>query len=107
MSIEGNIIQNKGEEMKEFTITRIDTYHSKYGGLCYLILLRSQDKTYKTWVYEKCHNFKNWKEIILLGKGTMIRNLKIKKDNLLDADSVPVIVRKEEIKENIKLPTLF
>lgn len=93
--------------MKEFTITRIDTYHSKYGGLCYLILLRSDNKTYKTWVYEKCHNFKNWKEIILLGKGTVIRNVKVLRDNLIDADSIPVIIRKEEIKKNLPAYNLF
>jgi len=46
-------------------------------------------------------NFKNWKEIIKYGKGTIVDNIELKGDILIDADSKPRIILKPLKQESL------
>ena len=78
-------------------ITRIDKVPSKYGGTCYMVLFQDVKtyKSYRTWIYPKMGNFKNWEHIIRKGKGTKLTGLRILRRDIIDADSVPFIIEEK------------
>ena len=76
------------------TITKISAKPSKYGGICFLITFKEKvtGKSLRTWAYDNCGNFKNWKPIIDAGVGSEVGNLRIKGGFLVDADSMVTIL---------------
>ena len=81
-------------------INNIVKQPSKYGGYFYYIYFKciEDGRSFKTCVAESYRNYKNWKEIIETfdkTKKTMINNVRIK-NNLVDADSKPMIIEQEK-----------
>lgn len=67
-------------------IIKIKPFTSKWGGLCYLVCFKGNDgKAYRSYIYTKLRNYKNWKN--LLKEGTKLEGLNVIKNNLVDADS--------------------
>ncbi len=78
-------------------ITKVEKKSSLYGGNCYLITFKSDEgKSYRTWIYENCGNYKRWAKIIELGVGTVVKGLVVKGKRLIDGDSFVEIVEKVE-----------
>ncbi len=66
-------------------ILKIDKQKSKFGGyFCYVFFKDKNGNNYKTCIYPQYRNYKNWKGLKV---GDNLKGLKIKKDNLIDADS--------------------
>lgn len=78
-------------------VLKIAKHISKYTGEdVYVLFLKSiEGKSYKCWVDPQNRNYRFWEQIILRGKGTILRNLYVKneKAKLIDADSMPEIVK--------------
>lgn len=73
-------------------ISMIKTQPSRFGGFCTIITFRSDTgKSYITWLDESMNNYKNWGKVLKAGVGAMVYNLRIKKDNLITADSQPLL----------------
>lgn len=67
-------------------ITKIDKRKSKLGGYFVYVFFKGKDgKSYKTCLYPQYRNFTRWKG---LKTGDVLKNINIKKDNLIDADSL-------------------
>ena len=78
-------------------ITKIIKTQSKYGGDCYLLSFRdSQGKSYRSWLYPACGNFRRWLDILQAGPGTIVDNLNVVGRSLVNADSYPHIVKEAE-----------
>lgn len=82
---------------------------SKYGGTCTLLTFRrlSDHRSFNTWLASNCRNKERWNAVIKSGIGTIISNLIVKSDTLINADSVPFIeeIRKEaEVEPEKKQP---
>ena len=78
-----------------------------YGNICYLVAFKGGDgKSYRSWIYKDCRNFKNWKPVLDKGEGTIVGNLVIKnkKDRLIDADSLVVTLNSLDEKATNHLP---
>lgn len=68
------------------TLIKIEKRPSKYGGFFYYCFMKADGgKTYYTYVYPKMRNYSNWKPY--MKKGIKLKNLRVKKGRLLDADS--------------------
>jgi hypothetical protein len=78
--------------MKTITaeITSVAPRQSQYGGLLYLVTFRSAEGSYMTWISDQMNNYAKWKPLLVVGK--KLGNLRIKKDNLINADSDPTIL---------------
>lgn len=86
------------------TVTKIVKTQSKYGGDCYLVSFKDKaEKSYRSWVYTACNNFKRWIPILTAGEGTVVSDLAVIGKNLVNADSHPKIERlAEKIQEQVK-----
>ena len=82
---------------KEYVVISVKKgLQSKFDSSLYdaLKLMDAEGNVFKTYVG---HNYKNrewWEEIIESGRGTKVKNLLIKKDDLINADSKPEIIAK-------------
>ncbi len=74
-------------------VLKIEKHPSKLveRGNFYYIFFKNEKGSYKTCVYEKFRNFKNWREVISKGIGIKLDNLVLRGRDLVDADSMPVI----------------
>lgn len=83
-------------------VLKIDKHISKYTNEDVFVLYfkSTEGKSYKCWVDPHNRNYRYWSQIIQRGKGTILRDLyvKIGTKNLIDADSMPVVV-KDDFKE--------
>lgn len=78
----------------EFTILKVSKKPSKINREFYWIFFKGDDgKSYRTCVDPANRNYSNWKEI--MQPGYVLKGIRIKFGNLIDADSRPVVVRKE------------
>jgi len=67
-------------------IIKIKRFTSHHGGLCYLVCFKGDNgRAYRTYIYPKMRNYKNWKN--LLKEGIKLQGLNIIKNGLIDADS--------------------
>jgi len=84
-------------------VLKIAKHISKYTGEdVYVLFLKSTEgRSYKCWVDPHNRNFRFWSQIIQRGNGTILRNLYVKneKTKLIDADSMPSIV-KDDFREH-------
>jgi len=72
------------------TLTKINKKKSQYGGEFYYAYFKTDEgKSFYTCLYPKMRNFQRWKKILKNRnyQGISLSGLKIKKDNLIDADS--------------------
>jgi hypothetical protein len=68
------------------TITKIEKKASRYGGYFFYAFFKDEKgKSYYTCLYPKMRNYVNWKPY--MKEGTKLKNLRVKKGRLLDADS--------------------
>lgn len=78
-------------------ILKIDKHISKYTGEdVYVLFMKSvEGRSYKCWVDPHNRNWRFWSQIIQRGRGTILDNLYVKneKTRLVDADSMPSIVK--------------
>lgn len=79
-------------------VLKIGKHISKYTGEdVYVIFMKSieEGKSYKCWVDPHNRNYRFWSQIIQRGRGTILSNLYVKNDKtkLIDADSMPNIVK--------------
>lgn len=78
-------------------VLKIAKHISKYTGEdVYVLFMKSvEGKSYKCWVDPHNRNCRFWSEIIRRGNGTILDNLYVKneKTRLIDADSMPKIVK--------------
>lgn len=69
-------------------ITSIQKRLSKHGGEVSLVTFKSEDgNSYVTWLDPKNRNWKKWDGVLEIGNN--LDGLKVKKGNLIDADSTP------------------
>jgi len=71
----------------EAEILKIDKHKSMLddGGIFYYVFFKGKGgRNYKTCIYPKFRNFKNWKGLKV---GMKLSGLRIKSDSLIDADS--------------------
>jgi hypothetical protein len=84
-------------------VLKIDKHISKYTNEDVFVLYfkSTEGKSYKCWVDPHDRNYRYWSQIIQRGKGTILRDLyvKIGTKNLIDADSMPSIV-KDDFREH-------
>lgn len=67
-------------------ITKIDKRPSRYGGFFFYVLFKSEKGgSYYTYIYPKMRNYANWKSY--MKKGIKLKNLRVKKGRLINADS--------------------
>ncbi len=77
------------------TLLKIKKTPSRYGGYFYYAFFKGNDsKAYYTCLYPKMRNYIRWGKV--LKEGTVFKNLKIKKGNLIDADSKFIIVKEDK-----------
>lgn len=78
-------------------VIRVEKTKSAYGGSCYMLLFRdvSSLKTFRSWIYPACGNFKRWEKIIQHGKGTKIEGARLLNKKIVDADSEIKIVNEK------------
>jgi len=68
------------------TLTKIEKRPSRYGGFFFYAFFKADNgKTYYTCLYPKMRNYVHWKPY--MKEGTKLKNLRVKKGRLLDADS--------------------
>jgi hypothetical protein len=69
----------------------------KTGGTVYQMCFKDLEdgKSYTTWIDSGFRNYRNWRE--LMQTQIVLDNLRVKKGNLIDADSEPRLVDKEDI----------
>tara|TARA_Y100001973_G_C5174906_1_gene321266 strand:+ start:452 stop:757 length:306 start_codon:yes stop_codon:yes gene_type:complete len=75
-------------------ITKVKKEHSKYGDIFYYVFFKDKEgQNYKSCIYTKMRNYKNWTGKLKVG--LMLDNLRTKLSNkkLIDADSEPKIYR--------------
>ena len=95
---------------KEFTITKVSniiSYHTKKP--VFAVFFKGDDgKSYKTWLDPKNGNFKRWGN--WLHVGNVLKGIRIKHGNLLDADSSPVLAHEPNpnaiVKADIQPPKI-
>jgi len=67
-------------------ITKIEKRSSRYGGYFFYAFFKADSgKTYYSCLYPKMRNYVNWKPY--LKEGIKLKNLRVKKGRLIDADS--------------------
>ena len=65
---------------------------SKHRGFFYYVFFKGSDgKSYRTCITDACRNFAKWEDVKV---GDVLTGLRVKKDELIDADSDPVRVSK-------------
>jgi len=76
-------------------VMKITENYSKYGGKFFYIFFKSETgESYRSCLFPLCHNFKHWKPIIdRKDEGLWLDHLLVKDGRLIDADSVPVIIK--------------
>lgn len=68
------------------TLIKLQKRRSLYGGYFYYAYFKGEDqKNYYTCLYPKKRNYSRWKKVLEIG--TTFTNLRLKKGNLIDADS--------------------
>ncbi len=77
-----------------YKVQKITKAPSKYGGHFFYVFFKGSDgDSYKTCLDPKMRNYKNWLELITVFNASItavhVSGLKIKKGNLIDADSKP------------------
>lgn len=74
----------------------------KTGGVAYLLCFKGEDgKSYQSWVDSGYRNYQNWKHV--MKDGAVLSNLNIKKANIIDADSRPVLIKEKTKNEESQL----
>ena len=74
-------------------LTGVSRKKSKYGNDFYYLFFKGDDgKSYKTCIYSNMRNFEKWKKYIILPRGSIIGNLRVKEKNLINADSTPKLI---------------
>lgn len=79
-----------------------DRQKSKYQGFYYYVFFKGSDgKSYRTCITDACRNFGMWQGVKV---GDIVTGLRVKKDELIDADSEPVVTgrRSAQDKEAVK-----
>jgi hypothetical protein len=77
----------------QMEVLKIVKHESKLGGkgnFWYIFFKSELGLSYRTCVYEKFRNFRNWSKVIPNGVGLKLENLRVI-GKLVDADSLPVI----------------
>jgi len=71
----------------------------KTGGTVYQLCFKDVDsgKSYTTWVDSGFRNYENWRRF--MSTQIVLDGLRIKKDNLVDADSRPWLIEKDELSQ--------
>ena len=86
----------------KLTILKTEKHQSKLkdkGEFWYIFFKGEDGLSYKTCVYEKFRNYRNWQGILGLTPGSEIE-VNIVRGNLVDADNQPKVLRKECNPEN-------
>lgn len=75
-----------------FRITGVETKNSKFGGLFTYVFFRSDEpRSVKTCLDPRNRNYKRWEPLIAkyrAGNEVFVENLKFKRGDLVDADSL-------------------
>lgn len=73
------------------TITKVQKRKSKYGEYFYYLFFMGEDgKSYKSCIYPKMRNFRNWENFLITG--IILADLEVMNKNLINADSRPRVV---------------
>ena len=74
---------------------------SKHGNkFAYIFFKDEEGNSYKTCIYENCHNKDNWKYILdNPDKEIWLYNLIVKEKGLIDADSLPKLLHEPKLEE--------
>lgn len=84
----------------EARIMKVDEKRSRYGGIFYYVFFKdtATGKSIKSCIDPKMGNYKRWQEF--LAPGIVLGNLRVitrrNGSTLIDADSLPEFIRKEE-----------
>ena len=84
----------------EATYKGMQKRKSKHGGFFYYLFFEDQTgKRYKTMAYNQLSNFKYWRPLLTETRGCLVGGLRIKRGNLIDGNSKPVILQKKHINQ--------
>ena len=66
---------------------------SKFGGKMFYLFFTDGEKSYKTCVADTFRNWSNWSKFVKNAiRGDIVKGLRVKEKNLLDADCKPIYV---------------
>ena len=88
--------------METMEVTGVMDQVSKKGEPMKMITFRDVNGSARSYVVKTHNNYQNWKEVFESGVGTVVSNLEMKGERMVDADSKPIILESKVSEDDCK-----